>query len=260
MRVRIIPYRRGSKSVRALRDTLSCKSLKLEGSRFRPRWSDFIINWGNCSQFANDFKYKCILINPPDNCRLASNKLASFHALKNYGVQVPEFTEDYNTALDWLQQGTVIARTKLRASAGDGIVVCNPGDNLPHCNLYTKYVKKKHEYRIHVINGEVVDRQRKMRTYDVPDEQVNWVVRNMEGGFVFGRENINVPESVDDQAIKAVQALGLDFGAVDVIYNEHHQQPYVLEVNTAPGLVNTTLNIYTEKLREMIQSTRVLLT
>ena len=38
------------------------------------------------------------------------------------------------------------------------------------------------------------------------------------------------------EATKAVAALGLDFGAVDVIYNEKYGRAYVLEVNTAPGL------------------------
>jgi glutathione synthase/RimK-type ligase-like ATP-grasp enzyme len=55
------------------------------------------------------------------------------------------------------------------------------------------------------------------------------------------REAVSAPNTVEEQAIKAVQALGLDFGSVDVIWNERHSLPYVLEVNTAPGLVGTTV-------------------
>jgi len=47
-------------------------------------------------------------------------------------------------------------------------------------------------------------------------------------------------------ALAAVSALGLDFGAVDIIYNEHENQYYVLEVNTAPGLEGTTVEKYAE--------------
>ena len=49
----------------------------------------------------------------------------------------------------------------------------------------------------------------------------------------------------------AIKALGLDFGAVDIIYNEAEDQHYVLEVNTAPGLEGTTLQKYTEAILEM---------
>ena len=36
----------------------------------------------------------------------------------------------------------------------------------------------------------------------------------------------------------------LDFGAVDLIWNEHENKCYVLEVNSAPGIEGTTLQQY----------------
>jgi glutathione synthase/RimK-type ligase-like ATP-grasp enzyme len=47
----------------------------------------------------------------------------------------------------------------------------------------------------------------------------------------------------------AVAALGLDFGGVDVIWNERRQMAYVLEVNTACGLEGQTVNDYAEAFR-----------
>jgi D-alanine-D-alanine ligase-like ATP-grasp enzyme len=44
----------------------------------------------------------------------------------------------------------------------------------------------------------------------------------------------------------AVNHLGLDFGAVDMIYNAKRNTYYVLEVNTACGLAGETLNKYVE--------------
>jgi hypothetical protein len=38
--------------------------------------------------------------------------------------------------------------------------------------------------------------------------------------------------------------LELDFGAVDLIWNENQNVVYVLEVNTAPGMEGTTLENY----------------
>jgi D-alanine-D-alanine ligase-like ATP-grasp enzyme len=49
---------------------------------------------------------------------------------------------------------------------------------------------------------------------------------------------------VTSEAIKAVNCLGLYFGAADVIWNDKEQRAYVLEVNTAPGLEGTTLENY----------------
>ncbi|MNY81884.1 hypothetical protein D3C86_2236870 [compost metagenome] len=49
----------------------------------------------------------------------------------------------------------------------------------------------------------------------------------------------------------AVNALGLDFGAADVIWNDHRKQAFVLEVNTAPGLTGTTLEKYAKALKEI---------
>ena len=55
--------------------------------------------------------------------------------------------------------------------------------------------------------------------------------------------------SISEQAIKAVETLGLDFGAVDLIL--HNDTPYVLEVNTAPGLqVDNRLEAYVRAFKE----------
>ena len=81
---------------------------------------------------------------------------------------------------------------------------------------------------------------------DVPDEEVNWKVRNHDNGFIFQIEDFDLPEDCETQAIAAVEALGLYFGAVDVVYNGREKKAYVLEVNSAPGLSGTTLDKYVE--------------
>ena len=55
-------------------------------------------------------------------------------------------------------------------------------------------------------------------------------------------------DHVRAQSVAAVRSLGLDFGAVDVV--ERQNKAYVLEVNTAPGLVGTTLEKYVDAIRE----------
>ena len=61
-------------------------------------------------------------------------------------------------------------------------------------------------------------------------------------GWIFCKNNIKHIDSVKKLAIKAVETLGLDFGAVDVLF--YNEKPYILEVNTAPGIEGSTLTNY----------------
>jgi len=174
------------------------------------------------------------------------------------GVQVVPYTLNWGEAEDWHQAGfDVVARHNLYGHSGEGIEVVI-GDqkkedwgDVPEAPLYTKYIKKKSEYRVHVV-GEVTDIQKKRRRTDVEPEDCDYKVRNHSNGWVYCRENLNIPKGINELAISAVRALNLDFGAVDIIWNEHHNQMYVLEVNTAPGLEGATIDFYADNLRGLI--------
>lgn len=251
----IMPYKAGSASAKALAEALGVKRIKEKGSKFKGAAHKLIINWG-CSKLPVEL-LKCRVLNSPESVSKASCKLASFKAMAEAGVAVPSFTEDHLKAQEWMHDGkVVVARTILRGHSGAGIVVLDPKEvDIPViAPLYVEYIPKKEEYRIHVFNGEVVDIQRKARKKDVPDDQVNWKVRNLANGFIFARGEDalgKVPQDVLDQAVKAVASLGLDFGAADVIYNDKQKKAYVLEVNTAPGLSGSTLDGYVERLKVM---------
>lgn len=244
----IYPYRKGSKSVKALREN-GFKSIKLENSRFKGRPNKTVINYGSSS--LPEEVLKCRVINSPEAVSKAANKLIAFKAMAEHGVATPRFTESPEEASGW--QVDVVLRHKLNGHSGEGIEIVD-GDHreMPEAPLYVEYIKKKQEYRIHVFMGEVIDVQRKARKMDVPDEEVNWQVRNLEGGFIYAREGVELGEEPRLQALAAVEALGLDFGAVDVIWNERGDEYYVLEVNTAPGLTGTTLEKYVEALKEVV--------
>ena len=168
-------------------------------------------------------------------------------------VAIPPYTTEKSVAEE--MEGDVVCRTLIRSHSGKGIVIRNKesGEPLPDAKLYVRYIKKKDEYRVHVINGEVVAVHRKARLSDVPDEDVNWKIRNRGNGFTYARnEDREYPEQVREIGLKAIEAIGLDFGAADVIWNEHHKTAYVLEINTAPGLAGELVDIYAEKLGEML--------
>lgn len=251
-RVRILPYG-PSDGCRSLSRATGVKRLKLPHSRFRPRQNDVIVNWGRSeAPFAN-----ANYINKPAHVAVATSKLASLRRMKDAGVQVPEFTTDRAVVSTWLNdKKRVLARTLDRASGGRGIVELVRGEDgrlptIPYAPVYTKYVPKKAEYRVHVWRGQVIDVQQKKKRLNFPEGQFNGQIRNFDRGWVFARENITYPEVVTVQALAAVRALGLDFGAVDIGLTEKTQVATVYEVNTAPGVEGTTLVKYANKIKEL---------
>lgn len=248
----IYPYKMGSTSAKDLAERLGVKRLKHKGSTFKGSPGKVVLNWG-ASSIDNPEVLKCKIINHPDAVKFAANKLNFFKAnAVEDGARIPPFSEDQEFIKAQLAKGqVVIARTILNGNSGQGIVVMEKPEDFVEAPLYTLYVNKKQEYRVHVFNGEVLDVQRKARRKDVADEEVNWKIRNHANGFIFARGEAlgDVPQDVLDQAQRAVAKVGLDFGAVDVIFNDHEQKAYVLEVNCAPGLSGTTLDNYVEVLQ-----------
>jgi hypothetical protein len=249
-------YKPGSKSATALATSLGIKTIRHKGSKFKGREDKLIINWG-ASEVPEEVN-KCTVVNNADSVKLASNKLTFFRTVKDY-VSVPDFTTDKEEAKAWFDDGiAVVVREKLTGNSGEGIVILDddlPWDQYNHSNakMYVKYVKKKDEYRIHVVDGAVIDKRRKALRSDFPKSRADFRVRNYDGGFIFARDGFEVPTCVEEEAVKAVLACGLDFGAVDVVWNNFHQKAYVLEVNTAPGLEGSTVDNYAAAFDEMFK-------
>jgi glutathione synthase/RimK-type ligase-like ATP-grasp enzyme len=251
----ILPYKSGSLSAKSLAQALHCKRLKTEGSRYIPRAHHIIVNWGTSSVPTSVQDGGCLLLNRGDAVSIASDKLHTFQKLSEQatiGINIPQWTVSRQEALTWIEQGSkVVARTLLRGHSGNGIVMVDSIDSLEEVTapLYVKYIKKQQEYRVHVFNGSVIDVQRKMRRTDTPDDAVDWQVRNHSNGFIFGREGVSLPDTALAMCVDSVAALGLDFGAVDLIWNERADTYYVLEINTACGLTGTTLDKYVAAIR-----------
>lgn len=246
--MRILPYKFGSKSAKVLSEAIGVGRVKHDGA-FRNNFNHVIINWGTSR--VPEFPVQR-WVNTPEAVSKASNKLIGFDAMSSAGVITPEYTADRSVAEDWLDDGViVVARTKLQGHSGQGIVIVDPDteDDLPNAPLYVKYIKKMHEYRFHVMNGEVIDVQQKRKRQEVNNEDVDYQVRNRHTGWVYCRDGIDYDSSLIDLATRAVSALGLDFGAVDIVWNNRQQQGYVLEVNTACGLEGQTLTNYVEAFR-----------
>lgn len=253
--MKIYAYNNGSKSAKALAEALNTKLLKHEGKPIR--FKGPLINWGNSKDILRHVECGGCL-NPPNAVRNAVNKLQAFKLMKE-GVSIPPWTESPQEAYKWILEGKdVVIRNKLNGHSAEGLEIVTPDDFLGQFDrnalkpapLYTQYIKKNAEYRVHVFKDKVFFVQRKARKLDVPDDQVNWQVRNLKGGFIYANVDVKVSEKVEKEAKAAIMALGLDFGAVDIIETKKGDV-YVLEVNTACGLEGTTLEKYAEQFRAL---------
>jgi glutathione synthase/RimK-type ligase-like ATP-grasp enzyme len=211
--------------------------------------TDYVINWGNTLNPAWTPK---AWFNPPDCVFTSVNKLTCFQTLKAAGIDVPEFTIDKKEVKEWLNnEHIVLARVLLRASGGRGIEIIRTGEEIKDAGIYVKYIRKDSEYRVHVVGEKVIDfaaKKRQTESEQTPDQKL---IRSHANGWVFCRQGVGLPDEAGALAVRSVKALGLDFGAVDMVVSKRGK-PFVLEVNTAPGLEGQTIinyaNAFAEKL------------
>lgn len=249
----IYPYVVGSASARGLATALTTVQVREQG-RYRPRENHVVIGWGSprTPEWWHLLPPNTPFLNQPRFVLMAGNKLEAFHKFAAANIRTPEWTTNQNEARQWIAEGqTVVCRALLSSHSGKGITVASTLDQIIPAPLYTKYKKKKHEYRVHVFQGQVIDVQAKRRRKDYAGE-VNSLVRSYHTGWVYCRENLVEPQGIRELAIAATAALNLDFCAVDIIWNQHENLCYVLEVNTAPGLEGTTLSKYVEAIRRLL--------
>ena len=176
------------------------------------------------------------------------NKVEQFERFTTQNVSCPKFC---TTRQDVQQMGvkTLFARTLINSTGGRGIVEFqSDAVEIPYAPLYTEYIPKKAEYRFHVFGDKVIDVQQKKKKREFDADNRDTRIRNLSNGYVYTRDGVAPPDGAADLAVRAVAALGYQYGAVDLIYNEKRNQCYVLEVNSRPGLMGTTLEKYAEAL------------
>lgn len=235
---------------------LAGKRIKPGGGRFKHSSKKIVINWGTSA----DLPWP--VLNRPEAIRKAVDKLKFFQAMTDARLAglLPAFTTDKTTANNWRSRAnggwTVVARTILNGHSGEGIVIRTPRstEELPDAGLYTAYIPKDEEYRLHFFRtgreeAECFYSQKKVKRADFEGKH-NRRVRSFENGYTYQHNGLQVPGKVNDSAKIVFLASGLDFGAVDVIYCRAPDRAYVLEINTAPGLEGESITRYTEEFKK----------
>lgn len=246
----LLPPTRASAGAAALSSSLGIKRIRHEGSKFVGGPNKTVINWG-CSSLPPEVE-KCNVLNPPYAVDICTDKVSFFNHVSDH-CRVPQWTTNHSEALSWVGENKIVfARTLTKSSGGKGIVEVTTPEELSKAPLYTLYVPKKMEYRVHMFRGKEFLIQRKGLSPDMNASEANWRVRNLANGFIFVRNDDGpVPIDVITQAKLAFDSIvGLDFGSVDVIYNVKRKEAYVLEINTASGLVGSTVDDYSNVFKE----------
>lgn len=245
-RLVIYPYKMGSKSSKALAEAMTEAGHNVSrvypDRNYVPRVDDVILNWG-CSTYPS---WGLPTLNTIRAVAIAANKLLTLDEITRAGLPTPIYTRRISRAAVWINEGyKVFCRTSLTGHSGEGVVIASTVEELVGAPLYTGAFNKEKEFRVHVFKDTVIDIQEKRkRSGTGPREDGVW---NLGTDYIFAREGVSLTERIQNNCIKAVVALGLDFGAVDVavdVYGQH----VIFEVNTAPGLEGTTLNRYVERL------------
>lgn len=165
-------------------------------------------------------------------------------------IPSPEYTFDKQVAQNWLADGCVVfCRTLTRASEGRGIVVAETVDQLVDAPVYTKYMKKKREFRVHIFKDkvvQVVEKRKRVGWDSVRDTRI----RNTANGYVFCRNVDDIPNGLRELALRASLVTNSDFKGVDVGYNELKKELFVIEVNSAPGIEGSNVIDYVNTILE----------
>lgn len=243
MKIQIVPYKLGSSSARDLANALTTLlGYKVYRSAF-PKVGKRNLLWGYAGEVPNG----AVQLQPKAGVLIARSKIKTFAALKAAGVPIPDFTTDRTVAQGWVNKGfTIFARTS-GGQGGSGITVVEEG-TVPAKDLYVKYIKKLKEYRVHVLDGKVIDVQEKRRKTGV---QADNLIRSHDNGWVFCHSDIVEPADLRKVGVDAVAAAGLLFGAVDVIWNKQQNKCFVLEINSAPGLAPSSVERYAHAIKAL---------
>lgn len=197
-----------------------------------------LIRWGSTASLKKKTTGK--VLNSKEAVVLASDKAKALKVMRDADVNTPVMWDGPGHDMEFPALGRASKHThgsdiKLCLQESDVAISSEQG-----CTHWTKFIPIAREFRVHVFGGFPIKVSEKILTD--PTKFVPYC-RNFETGWTFHNPKILVPKAVKLEAISAVEALGLTFGAVDVAIDTNGKV-YVFEVNTGPGLIETGVECY----------------
>lgn len=194
-----------------------------------------VVRWGNCIEIPLN---NCIIYNMSSAIARATNKKLSREMFIEKGLNCPKLI----TSQKDINQNTsfpIIARPIKHSKGKNFILLKSIHEYNAHVNThndwyYSEFVDKTNEYRLHIAHGRVLNYLEKPKPND---NQIAWNRALNEDPFVNVKWN-DYNGKICSLAIRALKALALDFGAVDIMLDKEGNA-CLLEVNTAGTLVSS---------------------
>lgn len=200
------------------------------------------------------------VLNQARSIMLASHKFAALTRLREAAIPTVPFHRSWAEALDAAGGGGIILGRSFSGMQGRDIHVYDPhqtcGSRYPAAptrlhEWFSIYMQPTREVRIHVVGSTIIRYQGKY--HDIPEHgERNPFVRNYLTGYRYRTPSGDLRSQRRDIAIESIRALGLDFGAVDMLLFGYERDAVVLEVNTAPSCSPMTLSAYARALERRV--------
>jgi len=204
-----------------------------------------------------------------DNSRRKDVMLAK---LRDADIAVPEFITSRVVPTDWLrEQGNdiiIMRPNSHHGGSGTRIARANkitsnnmlPRSDRDNKTILMKWVPSDTEYRAHMVNGSMVYLDQKIHDMEYYNEyiaehttlyfeifyDVVSKIRAFDNGYRHSRrdpDRFTAWSELETLCNRASEAIGLKIAAIDVIRKEDGEF-VVLETNSAPGLMETKLDLY----------------
>lgn len=168
------------------------------------------------------------------------NNLEQLKALSAAGLSTPPIITDIRNADFERIKFPLLARSIRHDGGGFDIQPVFQAEEIPWrvsagASYFTQYIPRKTEYRVWVYRRRILAVYQKEMKHP---EKYTGIGCNEKDGFehIF-KQNYMTHDGIKavlNMSAKAVFSLGLDFGGVDILISKTGQ-PYILEVNSAPG-------------------------
>lgn len=199
------------------------------------RENDASVNWGRARANTS--------LNP--NISNSTNKRIMRELFREHEVPMPSLLS-IDEVYEAIELGKLVVGRPDRHSKGRGYWLCRtPGDvskalrgtrKKQAATHFMEFVEADHEVRVHIFCGKSIRISEKSFFLDDNGKKTYTTIKP-----TIKRKRAR------RAAKKAVKALGLDFGAVDILATD--DAVYVLEVNAAPGLGGTMPRLYAKSFR-----------
>jgi glutathione synthase/RimK-type ligase-like ATP-grasp enzyme len=269
------------------------EALDAEGGTAKPTGTKPILCWGTKTKKDVDFGARKVY-NNPNAIKVNRHKFKALQKMDAAGVRVAPYTTDATQvgAGDWTYP--IIARTNYH-QGGAGFWLCLNKVQLDRAvqegaQYFQKFIDVKDEYRLHVVDGEIIHAVKKVPRTNLKEAFVNYwenhitnfaakrdtnvdeatmtlvlermarkmatsvdmITRSNTRGWKFSRVRPqHLSDDLKNQAKEAVAALNLDYGAVDCCLDADGTA-YIIEVNTGPGLDGTSFDAWVTAFKAML--------